>query len=201
MALAQLHGEHALVFHIDAFEQVGDDVEILVVADQPRVTVDHQHAHVPAAPDQHVQAAAVLAGLRAGGQFHHQRILRQALDQRRQLARLDLFFEHRGLDVLRLRRNCSWQAGDEKQGQDSDHERSSEKSAPSWARTKWLAPISSMLARTLSSRRNGAGQARGSEALPSISAEKLSLRSRSGSGTAASSALVYGCTGLRNSSS
>ena len=85
-------------------------------------------------------AAAVLARLRAGGQLHDQRDFRQALGHGRQLAGFDLRLECRRFDELRLgrggRRGTRHECGKQCNKQIPDHERSSETSAFSWARTR-----------------------------------------------------------------
>ena len=50
---------------VEAFEDVGLQVELLVVADQPRIAVDVIMRMSLLAADQHAQRAAILAGLPA----------------------------------------------------------------------------------------------------------------------------------------
>src|SRR6185503_13355693 len=182
--LAQLEREDAAFLHLEALEQVGHQVQVAVVADQARVAVDHQQARIAAAADEAVQRAAVLSGV-----FYvdHQRRLRQALLERRQLSGGDLEPEHWWLSGLRKDRSGK------KKKKPRQHPHVS-------ALTRCPLPMSCICGRESSAIRNSLGHAAGSEALPSISASKSSLCARSGSGTAASSALVYGCTGLRNNS-
>ncbi len=106
--LAQLEREHASVLDLEALHDVGNDVELPVVADQPRVAVDHQQARVAAAPDQRVERAAVLArGLRVD----HQRRLRQPLLHRRQPPGLDVGREHRCFNSKYRKRNIQGKPG------------------------------------------------------------------------------------------
>jgi hypothetical protein len=61
------------------------------------VAVDEEHAHVLGAPDQHVQGPAVHAGREPGTvETGHQRRLRNAPGDRRQLARRDVRRQHPG---------------------------------------------------------------------------------------------------------
>ena len=47
--LAQMQGEDPAVLDLDVLQDVRHQLEILVVADQPRIAVDHHQAGVPAA--------------------------------------------------------------------------------------------------------------------------------------------------------
>ncbi len=100
VALAQLHREDAPLLHVHRLEQIRHDVQVPVVADKARIAVDGEQARVAAAPGERVERAAIVSD--AGTAFaerHDQRLLRQALVDRRQLARLHLVDQHRRLDV------------------------------------------------------------------------------------------------------
>ena len=73
MPLAQMQGEDPPVLDIDVLEDVRHEFELLVVADEARVAVDHHEARVLGPADQHVQLAARLADrLAAGAEIAHQ---------------------------------------------------------------------------------------------------------------------------------
>ena len=63
VALAQVEREDAAVLDLVAGQDVGDELEVAVVADQARVAVDVEQARVARAADQHPQLAAGLADL------------------------------------------------------------------------------------------------------------------------------------------
>ena len=99
MALAQLHGEDASFLHLDRLEDVGNDVQVPVVAHQPRVAVDGEKPRVAAAAGERVQRAAMAAEARAAfAERHDERLLRHALFHRRQFSRAHLLDERGRLD-------------------------------------------------------------------------------------------------------
>ena len=61
-----MEGEDLAVLDVDAFGDVGDDLEIGVVGDEPRIAVDDHHARILGAAAEHAHRAAVLAGLLVG---------------------------------------------------------------------------------------------------------------------------------------
>ena len=99
MALAQVHGEAAAFLHLDRLEDVGHDIQMPVVAHQPRVTVDGEEPRVAAAAGERVQRPAMVPEAGAGfAERHDERLLRHALFNRRQLAGAHLLDERRRLD-------------------------------------------------------------------------------------------------------
>ena len=94
LALAQMEGEDPPVLDIEAFEDVGDELVLGVIADQLRIAIGHEIARVLGRGHQHGELAAVIARhlprpLEAGDVG----IVGQALGDRRQLAVLDLALE------------------------------------------------------------------------------------------------------------
>ena len=87
----EMEGEHALVLDLHPLEEVGDQIERLVVADEPGVTVYHHQAHVLRPADEHPQPPSVAAG-RAPHRFEagDERAGRQPLGGRRKRARTHL---------------------------------------------------------------------------------------------------------------
>jgi hypothetical protein len=105
MPLAQMQREDPPVLDLDVFENVWPQRVVLVIADQPRIAVDHRDAHILGAPDQRADAAAMAPDLApALRQPGDGRLGRRALGHRRQRAGRDgllkerrfLKFERRG---------------------------------------------------------------------------------------------------------
>ena len=180
MALAQLEREDAPVLHLERLEDVGDQLELAVVAHQARIAVDHEEPRVAAAADQAVQRAAVLAGL-------FRCCTTSGCSGRR--------FSTGGSFPAATRRRAASAAPTGVIPRKQSN-RQGEQQLSRSHQIVFMPPSQDVLCRcpacpgaSSPAMRNSAGQAAGSEALPSISASKSSLRPRSGSGTAASSAL------------
>ena len=73
VALAQAEREDAALLHVDRRQDVRDQLQRLRVADEPRIAVDVEQAHIAGAADQHPQLAAGLADLRHA--LDHPRLL------------------------------------------------------------------------------------------------------------------------------
>ena len=129
MPLAKLQRIYPVFLDVHAFQYVGCHLQIPVIANQPRVAVHHQHAHIARASYQHIQRPTMLTSL-AGLAVHddHQRVVRQALLDRRQLFRIHVFLEHRRLKQLGgcrgpKRRQAHQQRGGESQRANANQRR------------------------------------------------------------------------------
>ena len=90
--------EDAVADVVDALQDVGRYLELLVVADESRVAVDDHHADVAILRHQHPQIAAVASRRPVGPlDAHDQRRMRNPLRERRELAGGNIGFEHRRL--------------------------------------------------------------------------------------------------------
>ena len=59
----EMQGEHPLVRHLHPLQDVGDELETLVVADEPGVAIHHHQAHILGPARQHPETSSVAAGL------------------------------------------------------------------------------------------------------------------------------------------
>ena len=175
MPLTQAQREDALFLHVERLEDVRHQrafertQKVGERCLEQRLCAGH-------APGERVERAAMAPGLRSRlAERHDERLLRQALFDRRQLAGTHRLRERRRLDV---RPRC---AGEQQKCEQPSHAR---------ARTRCSSPTCTMPGAEPLAIRNSLDHAAGSEALPCMSASKSSLRPRSGSGTAASNALV-----------
>jgi len=97
MASAQLEGELAAVLDVIAFQDVGVQLEPVVVHDQPGVAVDRHQERVARTGHQHVELSARLAWAVAAGESPEDpRLLGNALADGRQRARLHLLEQRWG---------------------------------------------------------------------------------------------------------
>ena len=104
MALAQMEGEYPALYFLDAFQDIGNQIEVRIVPDKPGVTVDHHLADIFFAAHQQCEDAAVTAAhLFLAVELGNCRLLGQTLMHRRQFARRHLILKRRRLDEhLRL---------------------------------------------------------------------------------------------------
>ena len=108
-------GEDAPFLDVHALQEVGDEAVAAVVADQPRVPVDHHQAHVLGPAHQQPQLSPVLPRREpVSGERDDQGTRRQALRHRGNPARRDFFGESRGLDVRVSRRLRARERGDKR---------------------------------------------------------------------------------------
>ena len=88
---AQFEREDALFLDREILQDVGLELELLVIAGKPRIAEDRDVADVALAADQHAHRAAMAAGHPAhGDEVGHPRNFRQSLVERRQFPGLDL---------------------------------------------------------------------------------------------------------------
>src|SRR5262245_38160791 len=93
--------EGALVLYIVVLENIRNEIEVLVVADEPHVGVDHHYAEVALVPHQHADLAAWLAARAAYLlEVDDARDLGDAALHGRKFAGRDVGREHGGLDHL-----------------------------------------------------------------------------------------------------
>ena len=94
----QLQGELAAFLDFVAFQDVGMELELVVVHDQASVAVDRHQARIAHAGDQHVELTALLArAVTSGEPLGDPRLLGNTLGDRRQRARLHLVNQLRRL--------------------------------------------------------------------------------------------------------
>ena len=96
VAASQVEREHPTAFVDDLLQNVGNDAQLLVVADQPRIAIDDHHPDVAVLRHQHAHLASVnpLRPVRSL-QVHDQRRIRQAVCERRKLAGGNVWLQHR----------------------------------------------------------------------------------------------------------
>ena len=144
VAGAQVQREDAAVDVLDALEDVRDEVQLLVVADEARVAVDDHHPDVAVLREQRAQLAAIAPDRPvAAVDVDDQRHARQPLRHRRQLAVLDVGLEQRRL--LGAGPSGDQQAGRERAGEPgkaAHHAVSLSSLPPVCIRTRWPSPTS-----------------------------------------------------------
>jgi len=111
VAGAQLERELAALLDLVALEDVGVQLELVVIDDQSGVAVDGHQAGIARGRDQHVELAAMPAdAVGAREALDDTRLLRQARGHRRQGARLHLVQQTRRL--LQGRQRICGKGGD-----------------------------------------------------------------------------------------
>ena len=85
MTGAQMQGKDPLVLDLDALQNIGSDIEVLVIGNQPGIAVDDHLAHILVTGHQHRQPTAGATEITASlGRIGDTRCQRQAFRYRRQ---------------------------------------------------------------------------------------------------------------------
>ncbi len=189
MALAQVKREDLIVRDLEALQDVGHHMHLLVEHEQPRVGIHGHHAKVALIPHQHAPGPARLAGFALHrGKVHDPRHLGQPLRHGRQRAGLHLILEIGCFPRLRDLGPRSGSAEQQRRGRDPErdgrpppHAARSLTSTSGRASTMWPLPRSiGFMAPGCPSSRNAGAQRSGFDALLPRSWRKSSGRSRSG---------------------
>ena len=172
--------ENAAVSHVDSLDDVGNELQLVVVAHEARITVDHHHANVAILRHQRPQLAAVAADRPVGAvDVDYKRGPREPLRERRQLAGFDVRLERGRL--FSGGRSGAEQDGEpeEKEVWNSNHAESLSSRPPDCMRTLWPSPTSTSSPAPCVVHPYGARHSCGLRAAPSSTAARLSLRWRS----------------------